>query len=136
MQLGGLQRGKDGQGDPRPDALDMGEQPIPVPLFRAGEADKADRILRHQHFGVDRHRFAHRTKRGERARGRPDQIADAADIDHGMVDARAVETALEFRNHARCPMVMICSLQPVTLRASEKARHLLRAHAYCSATLT
>ena len=81
------QGGEDGEGDAGADALHRGEQPEPVALRRAGEADQADEILGDQHFGVEHDLLADRAQRGERAGGGGDQIADAVDVEHGMVGA-------------------------------------------------
>ena len=54
-----------------------------------------------QHFGVEHRRLADRAERGQRAAGGADEIADAADVDHRMVDAGRFEPALQVRDHRR-----------------------------------
>src|SRR3546814_5513466 len=56
-------------------------------------------LVRSQHVGVDGDVAADCPQCVERARRRLDQIADAADVDHRMACAAAVEPSGEFRDH-------------------------------------
>jgi hypothetical protein len=103
-QVGRVERRQDRQRDARADPLHPGQQPEPVALGRMGKADQAQEILADQHLGMQHRRLANRAERRQRARRTADQIADAADVDHRMVDTGPVEPALEMRDHAPTPV--------------------------------
>jgi hypothetical protein len=56
-------------------------------------------------------RLANRPDRRQRARRGTDEIADATDIDHRMVDIGRAEDALEVRDHRRRPAPMLSNFR-------------------------
>ena len=86
MQLGGIEGGEDGERHAGADALHAGEQAEPVALRLAGKADKANELLADQHLGMDGYGVARPAQSGEAAGRHADQIAHAADVDHGLVE--------------------------------------------------
>ena len=97
----GRQDREDRERDLGADALDMGEQLEPVALVGGGEAHQADEILCDEHLGVDRHGAVDRPQLFERLGRGADEVADAAHVDHRVIDAGCRQPALEVCDHGR-----------------------------------
>ena len=100
VELVAGQRGEDGERDPGADALDRGQQPEPVALVARWRSRPAGWRPRQTSISVwSTTSLADRAERGEGAGRGGDEIADAADVDHGMIGGEAVEQAAELGDH-------------------------------------
>ena len=98
-QLVRAEHREDRQRDPGADPLHRLEQAEPAALGAAAKAVQRDAVV--AHLGLDQqvHRLARARQRGERARRARHQIADAADVDHGVVLTQRIERAAQARDH-------------------------------------
>ena len=99
----GVQDREKRERDPCADPLHRLQQPEPAALARLPKAVERDALLADLGLDQEIDRLARAGQGGERARGAEHQVADPADIDHRMVLAQAVQTAVQSGDHGRGP---------------------------------
>jgi hypothetical protein len=94
------QRRQDGERHLRAHPLHVVEQAEPGALSRGGEAHQPDRVLAHQHLGVEHRFLAGGRQGGERFRRAEHVVADPAHVEDHPVLAVCVDDAPELADHA------------------------------------